>query len=505
MADSKISALTSYSQGLNADLIPIVDTLNTTTKKITYRNLFPDFNVKAYGCKGDGSTNDTANFQAAIDAANTAGGGIIRMPAGNYKLVTNALKLYSGSSPTITPYSNLIFIGEGSSGIGGTIITQTSTGVDVIKGLNDANNGAQALNCYFLNFCMAFSGTATNSGNGIYLAQQAANGPSFQQFFLQNVTATGFQGSGKYGFNIESIIASGLDVCQAVDCANGFWLNGDSAGTGFSSVCTSTLLRNCYSNLSTNGVNGFRCTDNTYVKYDNCASDFGSNSTGSAYLCEGSNDVHYDTCGVELNGTVSLTNGFKIAADANSNPSFQIKSTSCYSFQPKSTVSFYVTGTSTGIFVDTFQVNSSVSGDTGLKVDAGSQVTEIACDFSAATTPRTIATTGIDLRPAETRVTTTTTATTITPNAGTTDIYKVTALASNLTIAAPTGTPNDGDTLTIAFLDAGVAKTLTWNAIYRAIGTSLPTTTTANKQLYVRFIYNANATKWDEVQISLQT
>lgn len=39
MADQKISALTSYTTPLNADVLPIVDTANTTTKKIAWSDL----------------------------------------------------------------------------------------------------------------------------------------------------------------------------------------------------------------------------------------------------------------------------------------------------------------------------------------------------------------------------------------------------------------------------------------------------------------------------------
>jgi polygalacturonase len=43
------------------------------------------YNVRNYGAKGDGSTNDTAAINAAINAANAAGGGIVEFPSGNYK------------------------------------------------------------------------------------------------------------------------------------------------------------------------------------------------------------------------------------------------------------------------------------------------------------------------------------------------------------------------------------------------------------------------------------
>jgi len=42
------------------------------------------FNVRDYGAKGDQKTNDSAAVQKAIDACNTAGGGTVLVPAGNY-------------------------------------------------------------------------------------------------------------------------------------------------------------------------------------------------------------------------------------------------------------------------------------------------------------------------------------------------------------------------------------------------------------------------------------
>jgi polygalacturonase len=43
------------------------------------------FNVRDYGATGNGSTNDSAAIQRAIDAAAAAGGGIVQFPSGTYK------------------------------------------------------------------------------------------------------------------------------------------------------------------------------------------------------------------------------------------------------------------------------------------------------------------------------------------------------------------------------------------------------------------------------------
>ena len=42
------------------------------------------FNVRDFGAKGDGVAKDTAAIQAAVDAAESAGGGTVEIPAGTY-------------------------------------------------------------------------------------------------------------------------------------------------------------------------------------------------------------------------------------------------------------------------------------------------------------------------------------------------------------------------------------------------------------------------------------
>ena len=87
-------------------------------------------------------------------------------------------------------------------------------------------------------------------------------------------------------------------------------------------------------------------------------------------------------------------------------------------------------------------------------------------------------------------------ASTITPDAGY-DAYHVTALAAPLTIANPTGVWSDGQGCVVRLKDDGTARALTFGANYQAVGITLPTTTVATKIMYIGFIYNSAAAKFD--------
>jgi polygalacturonase len=50
------------------------------------------YDVKLFGAKGDGTTIDTPAINRAIEAASTAGGGTVRIPAGVYACYSIRLK-----------------------------------------------------------------------------------------------------------------------------------------------------------------------------------------------------------------------------------------------------------------------------------------------------------------------------------------------------------------------------------------------------------------------------
>lgn len=90
---------------------------------------------------------------------------------------------------------------------------------------------------------------------------------------------------------------------------------------------------------------------------------------------------------------------------------------------------------------------------------------------------------------------------TLTVDADSTDFAVITAQAEGLTIAAPTGSPVQGQKLIIRIKDDGSARSIAFNAIFTAIGVTLPTTTTVSKKLYIGCIYNDTDTKWDVIAI----
>jgi len=139
----------------------------------------------------------------------------------------------------------------------------------------------------------------------------------------------------------------------------------------------------------------------------------------------------------------------------------------------------------------------------GAEIDTGTNDTKFA-------TPKAIADSGVTqntktqtltnkrLTP---RIGTTASSATPTPDADANDQYNVTALAEAATFGAPSGTPVNGQKLIIRIKDNATARALSYNAIYRALGVTLPTTTVISKTIYLGMIYNEAASKWDVLAV----
>jgi hypothetical protein len=96
------------------------------------------------------------------------------------------------------------------------------------------------------------------------------------------------------------------------------------------------------------------------------------------------------------------------------------------------------------------------------------------------------------------RVTTSTS--TVTPNADTDDQYNATALGSTATIVNPTGTPTNGQRLTLRLVSASSPTTLTWGSSYVGMGIVLPTSLSVST--YIGCIYNSTTSLWDVTAVT---
>lgn len=94
------------------------------------------------------------------------------------------------------------------------------------------------------------------------------------------------------------------------------------------------------------------------------------------------------------------------------------------------------------------------------------------------------------------------TGTSITPSTTNANGLAINALAADATINAPSGNPGDMHGILMRIKDNGTARGLTWNGIYRAIGVTIPTATTANKWMYIGIRYNSIDTRWDVYSVS---
>jgi len=91
-------------------------------------------------------------------------------------------------------------------------------------------------------------------------------------------------------------------------------------------------------------------------------------------------------------------------------------------------------------------------------------------------------------------VSSSTTASTLTPDVSVANVFYRTTQTVTLTIEAPTGTPVAGETIMIK-VSSAAAQTLNMNSIYKPYGAAFPATTTAGKDLLLTATFNG--TDWD--------
>jgi hypothetical protein len=111
MSDTKISALPAITTAADTDVLPIVQGSGSsaTTRRTTLAQLRSGilvdraYHVRDFGAVGNGMTDDAPAIQAAVDAMNAAGGGILEFGPHTYRL----------ASPVVVDSVAIIFQGAG--------------------------------------------------------------------------------------------------------------------------------------------------------------------------------------------------------------------------------------------------------------------------------------------------------------------------------------------------------------------------------------------------------
>lgn len=248
--------------------------------------------VKDFGAVGDGVTDDTAAFQAAIahlSANNTLRGGKLYVPSGHY-ILTDTL--------TFTSYSvdnaiNIAFVGDG----------WLSTWLDfsTMTGSKDAvvvpNDQQFTMEGFFVR-------GGAGARDGVRLGTTGANGVSV--FVIRDVRVQGFA---RDGFTHYNSYMGTMERCYSFSNGrDGFRMDG---------FHTSLSFITCYARNNTAGA-GFRINGMVYSSFVGCGSDV------NAWGFVGSNmrSTTFVSCGAEGNNQ----DGWLIIADntgaPTSNPLF---------------------------------------------------------------------------------------------------------------------------------------------------------------------------------------
>ncbi|WP_278956270.1 M10 family metallopeptidase C-terminal domain-containing protein [Aquipseudomonas alcaligenes] len=217
------------------------------------------FDVRDYGALGNGVTNDTVAIQAAIDAAFAAGGGVVYLPQGVYRVSGDG----TPSGNCLTMHSQVDLIGDG---MGSTVIKLVDGSSEPLMGMigSPAGEVLQGVGISDL----SLDGNRDNSSgevNGWHLAANTvgvSSNLSLERVEIRDVSGSGFRVDGQTSnLLIKESVAqgNGLDGFASTDADNSQFTDNQAYGNdgnGFALDTSHADLTFANNDAFANGGNG---------------------------------------------------------------------------------------------------------------------------------------------------------------------------------------------------------------------------------------------------------
>lgn len=219
------------------------------------RKMYGSYNVKdvAYGAVGNGVADDTTAITKALEAANSAGGGVVQFPAGTYLI-----------SSTLTLYSNVALVGDG----WGTTKIKLKNASNTTIAKTSSYETTTRTNVHIEGITFDGNKAGNTSGHGLLLdvcssrlSEVNVLNPAEDGITVRITTDTGKEetgldnhlyqcrvnGAGRYGFRRLDHDGTSVD-CQAIQCrergfsaeSNGLYLHCHSWCYSSGATCTKT-------------------------------------------------------------------------------------------------------------------------------------------------------------------------------------------------------------------------------------------------------------------------
>ena len=356
----------------------------------TLNSVIDAYNVKDYGAKGDGTTDDTTAIQNAFNAVSTAGGGLVFFPQGTYVIASDItvpsnctiegagrdsiLFAKASTSPNLLNCSGSSHIIISKLQLNGNKANVTILGIQYTQenGIYLHNSDDITIRDCYIHDCMV-SGIMANGGstnimitncrmvsnydNQIYIRAQNTSPYSACSY----ISITGCECSGGSFSGIQILGSSYFAITGNVCYSNGP-TSGQGDGIGSEGASYGTISGNtCYNN----GIQGIN------IRY---TSEVGSNQASNHINVVGNTIYNHTSTGGDAGGIgVSDSNHITVATNHLFNNNFGINVANVASLGVND---LKITGNSV-----------KTSNDTGIRLNPGSGVTyEIDNNFVADTT-----------------------------------------------------------------------------------------------------------------------